>query len=97
MAPGGRATILLFPTVAATGAAARAERCRSLAEADFFSAKTEDRYPDIFGLALTDSATREHVRAIARERLACLPHHAVTLGHDITANIDMLSKIVLSI
>ena len=69
----------------------------SLAEADFFSTKTEDRYPDVFGLARADTATCGHARAIVRERLACLPHYAVTLGHDVTANIDVLSKIVASV
>ncbi len=94
LATSGHAAALLFPTVAPGAPAARAEQCRSLAETDFFSTKTEDRYPDIFGLARTDSATRDQARAIARERLACLPHYAVILGHDVTANIDVLSKIV---
>ncbi|MGH4001483.1 MAG: hypothetical protein ACRDTJ_28935, partial [Pseudonocardiaceae bacterium] len=97
LATSGHATVLLFPTVAAGTTAARAQQCRSLTEADFFSTTTEDRYPDIFGLALADSVTRDHARAVARERLACLPHYAVTLGHDITANIDVLGKIVASI
>lgn len=95
LATGGCATALLFPTVAPGAHAAHAEQGRSLAEADFFSAKTEDRYPDIFGLAVTDSVIRAQTRAIARDRLACLPHYAVTLGHDITANVDVLSKIIV--
>ncbi|MGH3853109.1 MAG: hypothetical protein ACRDR6_06345 [Pseudonocardiaceae bacterium] len=97
LATSGRAAVLLFPTVVPGAPAACAQPCRSLTEAEFFSAKTEDRYPDIFGLAPDDSTTREQARAIARERLGCLPHHAVTLGHDITANVDLLSKIVTSI
>lgn len=94
LATSGHAAALLFPTVIPGGPAARAEQCRSLTEADFFSTKTEDRYPDVFGLARTDLATRDQARAIARERLAQLPQHAVTLGHDITANVDVLGKIV---
>ncbi|MDQ3760532.1 MAG: hypothetical protein M3460_02180 [Actinomycetota bacterium] len=47
--------------------------------------------------ALADSATHDQARATAREQLACLPHHAVTLSHDITANIDVLGKIAASV
>ncbi|MGH8881140.1 MAG: hypothetical protein ACRD0P_27935, partial [Stackebrandtia sp.] len=97
LATGGRATQLLFPTVVAGAQAARGEKCRSLTAADFFSTKTEDRYPDIFGLARTNPATRDQTRAIAREQLAHLPHDAVTLGHDIAANIELLDKIVASV
>ncbi|MGH3751701.1 MAG: hypothetical protein ACRDRP_03225 [Pseudonocardiaceae bacterium] len=57
---------LLFPTVAPRASVARAEQCRSLAEADFFSTKTEDRYPDIFGLARAYSVTHDQAHAIAR-------------------------------
>ncbi|MGH3934369.1 MAG: hypothetical protein ACRDS1_05240 [Pseudonocardiaceae bacterium] len=97
LATGGNATALLFPTVVPGAPAARAEQHRSLAEADFFSGKTEDRYPDIFGLARTDPATRDQARATARERLGQLPHYAVTLGHDITANVEVLGKIVAAV
>lgn len=97
LATSGRAAVLLFPTIAPSVPAARAEQCRSLAEADFFNTKTEDRYPDIFGLARTDPATRDQARAIARERFAQLPHRAVTLGHDIAANIEVLGKIVAAV
>lgn len=97
LATGGNAAALLFPTVVPGALAARAEQCRSLAETDFFSFKTEDRYPDIFGLSRTDADTRDQARATARERLGQLPHYAVTLGHDITANIEVLGKIVASV
>lgn len=94
---GGNAAALLFPTVVPGALAARAEQCRSVAEADFFSFKTEDRYPDIFGLARTDTATRDRARATARERLGQLPHYALTLGHDIATNVEVLNKIVASV
>lgn len=97
LATGGRAAALLFPAVAVGVPAACVPQCRSLTEVDFFSAKTEDRYPDIFGLARTGAAAPERASAIVRERLACLPRYAVTLGHDITANIDVLGKIAVSI
>ncbi len=97
LATGGHAAVLLFPTVIPGASATCNQQCRSLAEADFFSTKTEDRYPDIFGLALADSATRHQTRAVAHEQLARVPHYAVTLGHDITANIDVLGKIVVSV
>ncbi len=97
LATSGHAAVLLFPTVVSGACAARAEQCRSLAEGDFFSTKTEDRYPDIFGLARTDPATRDHARAIVREQLSRLPQHAVTLSHDIAANVDVLGKIVATV
>lgn len=97
LATSGHAAVLLFPTVVSGASAARAEQCRSLAEGDFFSTKTEDRYPDIFGLARTDPATRDHARVIVSERLSRLPQHAVTLSHDIAANVDVLSKIVATV
>jgi hypothetical protein len=97
LATGGHAAVLLFPTVESGACAARAEQCRGLAESDFFSAETEDRYPDIFGLARTDPATRDHARSIVRERLSRLPQHAVTLGHDIAANVEVLGKLVASV
>lgn len=97
LATGGLAAALLFPTVVPGTPAARAPQCRSLIDADFFSATTEDRYPDIFGLARTASADRDQACAIARERLVCLPHYAVTLGHDNANNIDVLDKIVTSV
>ncbi|MGH3766855.1 MAG: hypothetical protein ACRDTX_17170 [Pseudonocardiaceae bacterium] len=97
LAASGCAAVLLFPTVAPRAAAARAQGCRSLTEADFFSTTTEDRYPDIFGLDLASPATREQARALASARLARLPHHAVRLGHDVTASAHLLNTIVASV
>jgi hypothetical protein len=50
-----------------------------------------DQLQSWFGLPLATSGQA------ARERLARLPHYALTLGHDITANIDVLSKIAFSL
>ncbi len=97
LATSGHAVALLFPTIVAGACAAHVPQSRSLTEADFFSAKTEDRYPDIFGLARSGPAAPERAPAIVLERLACLSRYTVTLGHDITANIDVLGKITASI
>lgn len=96
LAASGHAAVLLFPTVDPGATAARAPRCRSLTEADFFGTQTEDRYPDIFGLNLASPATREQANALASEQLTRLPHYPVALCHDVTANIHILNTIIAS-
>jgi hypothetical protein len=50
-------------------------------EADFFTAGTEDRYPDAFGLLpMTGGSAR------LTERLAALPYQTLALGHDTNTN-----------
>ena len=94
LATSGRAAVLLFTVVASGTRAAGPPLCRRLTEADFFSTKTEDRYPDIFDLALAFPATRERARADALERFACLPHYTVNLGHHVTASAHVLNTML---
>ncbi len=94
LATAGRAAALLFPTVAPGVTPSYGGPHRGLEDSDFFTATTEDRYPDIFGLM---PAAREHANTDVREHLARLPHHTVTLGHDITANTELLHEIAVAI
>ncbi|MEU9796893.1 hypothetical protein AB0E27_41220 [Streptomyces sparsogenes] len=94
LAPGGRAAGLLFPRIDPAASPALVEDDRTLGEQDFMSGATEDRYPDIFGLAQgIDGGGTERARAAVADHLAQLPHHAVALGHDTNANADFLSKL----
>ncbi|WKX68981.1 hypothetical protein [Streptomyces sp. XD-27] len=69
-------------------APALVEDDRALTEADVFTTKSEDRYPDIFGLAPT---TTTGTTALA-EHLARLPRRSLALSHDTDANAALLSK-----
>ncbi|WP_433891999.1 hypothetical protein [Streptomyces sp. CA-111067] len=93
MATGGRAVALLFPRMEPDASPALAEGGRGLSAHDFMSGKTEDRYPDVFGLARVDGGGTAEARRAVTERLAALPHHSVVLGHDVTANADFLAKL----
>ncbi|MGC5343785.1 hypothetical protein [Streptomyces sp. DT171] len=58
------------------------------------SGATEDRYPDVFGLAQgVDAGGRESARTEVASRLAELPHRAVRLSHDIPASAALLDKV----
>ncbi|WP_405797927.1 hypothetical protein [Streptomyces sp. NBC_01506] len=94
LATGGRAAALLFPQVDADAAPGVVDAVRALGEADFMSGATEDRYPDVFGLAQgVDGGGRDSVRTEVALRLAALPHHAVRLNHDIPAGAALLGKV----
>ncbi|MFJ9187676.1 hypothetical protein ACIRQO_32005 [Streptomyces anulatus] len=94
----GRVAGLLFPQVDADAAPAVVDNTRRLADADFMSGKTEDRYPDVFELAQgVDGGGRASARAEVTSRLAALPHRAVRLNHDVPASTDVLGKIVATI
>ncbi|MFR9722953.1 hypothetical protein ACL02R_06200 [Streptomyces sp. MS19] len=94
LATTGRAAHLLFPRVAPGAAPTLGENCRALEEQDFMTGATEDRYPDVFGLAGgVDGGGHANSREAATELLAHLPHHTVTLGHDTAANADILTKL----
>ncbi|TVL87808.1 hypothetical protein [Streptomyces sp. SAJ15] len=62
---------------------------RALSEGDFFTAGTEDRYPDIFGLTPT---TTTNIDPLA-EYLAAVPHLTMPLSHDTDANTALVAKI----
>ncbi|MFI0923374.1 hypothetical protein [Streptomyces sp. NPDC021012] len=87
LATEGRAAGLLFPRITPDDEPQLIVEPRRLGEADFFTAGTEDRYPDVFGLLpLTGGASG------LADRLGVLPHQALTLGHDTAANAALLGK-----
>ncbi|MFE4873481.1 hypothetical protein [Streptomyces sp. NPDC056682] len=90
LATEGRAARLLFPTVTPDGTPAILDSSKRLGAADFFTATTEDRYPDVFEL-LPVGIDQDADRVTAL--LAQLPHHALTLGHDADANTALLAKL----
>lgn len=94
MSTGGQAAALLFPQITPSAEPALTDEPRALADADFMSGKTEDRYPDVFQLARVDGGGTAQAREAVTERLAGLPHHSVVLGHDIAANGEFLNKLV---
>ncbi len=79
---------LLFPAVKPEAPPALVEDDRALTEADVFGSKTEDRYPDIFGLTPT-AATGAAART---GHLARLPRRSLVLSHDADANTALLTK-----
>ncbi|MFJ1607084.1 hypothetical protein ACIOHS_27480 [Streptomyces sp. NPDC088253] len=93
LATEGEAAVLVFPRIEAGAAPAEEDIVRGLKDADFMSGKTEDRYPDIFGLLGVDGGGTAEARHEVAHRLAELPHHSVVLGHDVAANADFLAKL----
>ncbi|WP_369776318.1 hypothetical protein [Streptomyces sp. R33] len=94
LATQGMATDLLFPQIAAGAEPSVHDTSPSLGDSDFMQGATEDRYPDILGLARGVTAggnadARDHVRGLLR----LLPHHAFTLGHDHDRAADFLTKL----
>jgi hypothetical protein len=83
-----RAAGLLFPTMSPDATPALVENGRTLTDADVFDQKTEDRYPDIFGLTPT---TTTGTKALA-EHLAQLPRRSLILSHDTEASAALLNK-----
>lgn len=90
LATEGRGARLLFPSIIADATPAVLDEDRTLAESDFFTAKTEDRYPDVFEL-LPVCPDRDAQRVAAC--LAKLPRHALALGHDTDTNTALLTKV----
>ncbi|MFD4926742.1 hypothetical protein ACFWNE_36260 [Streptomyces goshikiensis] len=95
LATEGVATDLLFPQVAAGAEPTLHDTSPSLGDSDFMQGATEDRYPDILGLAhgITvggTSSARDNVRGL----LGLLPHHAFTLGHDHDQAAAFLTKLI---
>lgn len=88
LAPQARATALLFPRVETDTEPQLAEAPRALDEEDFFTSKTEDRYPDIFRLAPDKVAPATDLA----DRLALLPRRALVLTHDSRASAELLAK-----
>ncbi|MFI1956121.1 hypothetical protein ACH437_30505 [Streptomyces xinghaiensis] len=94
LATGGEAAGLLFPRVNAFEMPEIVDGARTLGAEDFMAGATEDRYPDVFGLAHgVDGGGLESARAEVAARLAGLPRHAVRLSHDSAANAALLGKV----
>ncbi|MEU2930582.1 hypothetical protein ABZ636_36980 [Streptomyces sp. NPDC007251] len=79
---------LLFPTMSPDTIPALVENGRALTNEDVFNQKTEDRYPDIFGLTPT---TTTGTKALT-EHLARLPRRSLVLSHDTDASAALLTK-----
>ncbi|WP_329317313.1 hypothetical protein OG723_44015 (plasmid) [Streptomyces sp. NBC_01278] len=95
LATEGMATDLLFPQISAGAEPTLHDTSPSLGDSDFMQGATEDRYPDILGLAqgITvggTSSARDNVRGL----LGLLPHHAFTLGHDHSQAAAFLTKLI---
>ncbi|MEU1017521.1 hypothetical protein [Streptomyces sp. NPDC005898] len=93
LATEGEAAALVFPRIEPGAAPAVQETGRTVDDGDFMSGRTEDRYPDIFGLARVDGGGTEEARHAVAQRLAELPHHSVVLGWDVAANADFLAEV----
>lgn len=93
LAAGGEAAELVFPRVEPGAAPVVEQTARTVGDADFMSGKTEDRYPDLFGLVGVDGGGCEMARRSVSRLLSGLPHHAVVLGHDVVSNANLLAKI----
>ncbi|MEU6483567.1 hypothetical protein [Streptomyces sp. NPDC046887] len=87
LATEGTAAGLLFPRIAPGGEPGLIDVPRRPGEADFFTAGTEDRYPDVFGLLPMTGAAPG-----LGDELAGLPYQALALGHDTAANAALLEK-----
>lgn len=79
---------LLFPTVLPEATPAIVEDGRLLTDVDVFNQKTEDRYPDIFGLAPATETGAD----VLTQHLARLPYRSLVLSHDAEANTMLLAK-----
>ncbi|MFF5273746.1 hypothetical protein [Streptomyces sp. NPDC000133] len=88
LATQAHAAALLFPRVEKDAEPHVAEAPRALGEEDFFTGRTEDRYPDIFRLAPDKAAP---VTDLA-DRLALLPRRALVLTHDSRTSAELLAK-----
>ncbi|MFC4518262.1 hypothetical protein [Streptomyces ehimensis] len=88
LATEGQAARILFPQIIPGAEPAIRDEDRGVQDADFFTAGTEDRYPDVFGLLPADLPDTEPLLELLGE----LPRHAMVLGHDVKANTDFLQQ-----
>ncbi|MEV4741601.1 hypothetical protein [Streptomyces sp. NPDC049555] len=89
LATEGHAARILFPRIIPGADPALLDEDRAVAAGDFFTAGTEDRYPDVFGLLPADLPDTEPLLQLLGE----LPSHAVVLGYDVKANTDLLVQV----
>ncbi|MFC7982798.1 hypothetical protein [Streptomyces sp. NPDC057336] len=94
LATGGLAQAVLFPQIRRDAAPA-VEGCRRvLRDADFMHGATEDRYPDILGLAPAGGSGSSDARQSVGYHLDKLTQHTVILGHDLAANAAFLHQLL---
>ncbi|MYQ91464.1 hypothetical protein GTY20_09050 [Streptomyces sp. SID4946] len=94
LATSGLAQAVLFPQIRRDAAPA-VEGCRrTLGDADFMHGATEDRYPDILGLAPAGGSGSSDARQSVAYHLDKLPQHTVVLGHDVAANAAFLHQLL---
>ncbi|MFE5302151.1 hypothetical protein [Streptomyces sp. NPDC056632] len=89
LATEGHAVGILYPQITAGAAPRLTESSRGIRPGDFFTAVTEDRYPDVFGLL---PAPGDHTAL--REHLDALSHQGVVMSHDPAANAAVLKDAV---
>ncbi|MCC3768221.1 hypothetical protein K6I34_007373 [Streptomyces sp. UNOC14_S4] len=89
LATEGGATRVLFPRITPGAEPALLDEDRAVAADDFFTAGTEDRYPDVFGLLLAGLPGTGPLPG----RLGELPRCSLSLGHDVKANTDFLAQV----
>ncbi|MCD9146168.1 hypothetical protein [Streptomyces albireticuli] len=89
LATEGHATRILFPEITPGTEPALLDEDRSAGPGDFFTAGTEDRYPDVFGLLPTDLPDTQPLL----ELLGDLPRNSLSLGHSVKANTDFLAQV----
>ncbi|MFC5720572.1 hypothetical protein ACFP1Z_10405 [Streptomyces gamaensis] len=88
LATEGHAARILFPQITPGAEPTLRDENRTVAAGDFFTAGTEDRYPDVFGLLPADLPDTEPLLELLGE----LSRHTVVLGHDVKANTDFLQQ-----
>ncbi|MET8968579.1 hypothetical protein [Streptomyces hydrogenans] len=89
LATEGHVVGILFPQITAGAEPQLVDRGRGVKDDDFFTAVTEDRYPDVFGLL---PSLGDHT--VLRERLGGLAHQGVVMNHDATATVLVLKEAV---
>ncbi|UQI45927.1 hypothetical protein M1P56_16970 [Streptomyces sp. HU2014] len=89
LATEGQAARILFPQITPGAEPALVDQDRTVRTSDFFTAGTEDRYPDVFGLLPSDPPGTGPLLDL----LGGLPQHTMTLGHDVSANTDFLAQV----
>ncbi|MET8968582.1 hypothetical protein [Streptomyces hydrogenans] len=87
LATEGHVVGVFFPQITAGAEPRLIGGARGVQDGDFFTAVTEDRYPDVFGLLPTP---RDHT--VLREHLDSLAHQGVVMSHDAAANALVLKE-----
>ncbi|MEU5050141.1 NAD(P)-binding domain-containing protein [Streptomyces sp. NPDC021096] len=89
LATEGHAARILFPQITPGAEPALLDDDRTVRDTDFFTASTEDRYPDLFSLLPTETPSAGPLLDL----LGGLPRHTVNLGHNAQANTRLLQQV----